>query len=94
MAPRAQASQTGDRGSPVQKGKGPTLGPMELSIRAVSPGALTPTQDIGRRQRGRTAMGGGEMDTSFLVSHLPGAPDYPRMSETMDHRFSPFTKGN
>lgn len=50
MAPRAQAFRTG---FPSSEGKVPSLGQLELPVRAVSPGAPDPRAGQGWNIKGR-----------------------------------------
>lgn len=57
MAPRAQAFRTG---FPSSEGKVPSLGQLELPVRAVSPGAPDPRAGQGWNIKGRDKFGGRE----------------------------------
>ena len=79
--------------SPVQKGKAPSLGQLELPVRAVSPGAQDPRAGHGwnRKKRDKTIWKEGRQMSSSLCPSFLGTLDSPRMCEIMDCRF---TQGN
>lgn len=82
MALRAQAS---GQDSQFRRGKAPSLGQLELPVRAVSPGAGPQGRARwNRKRRDKIIWREGRQMSCSLVSQLPGTLVDPRMCEIID----------